>query len=149
MDPTTALLLLMLALGTFGRNQLVTAAAAVALILRYLPYRWPLLVLERQGIAVGLTVLTLAVLAPLASGKVVVVDLLGALTRPTGLVAVAGGIVAAWVCARGVELLEVRPDVIVGLTIGSILGASFLRGIPVGPLFAAGIAALAIAALRL
>lgn len=149
MDQTTALLLLMLALGIFGRNQLVTWAAVLALLLRLAPYRWPLEMLEQRGIPLGLTILTLAVLAPVAGGRVLVVDLMGTLTRPTGLIAVAGGIVAAWVCARGVELLQVRPDVIVGLTIGSILGAAFLRGIPVGPLFAAGIAAVAVSALRL
>lgn len=42
---------------------------------------------------------------------------------------------------RGLELLKLDPQLIVGLVIGSIFGIVFMKGIPVGPLMAAGITA--------
>ena len=36
-------------------------------------------------------------------------------------------------------MLRFDPQLIVGMVVGSILGIVFLRGIPVGPLMAAGI----------
>jgi uncharacterized membrane protein (DUF441 family) len=41
----------------------------------------------------------------------------------------------------GLNLLESRPQVILGLVIGSIIGIVFFKGIPVGPLMAGGVAA--------
>lgn len=35
-----------------------------------------------------------------------------------------------------------EPQVIAGLLIGTVLGVAFLRGVPVGPLIAAGILSL-------
>jgi uncharacterized membrane protein (DUF441 family) len=43
---------------------------------------------------------------------------------------------------KGLDLLKVDPELIVALVIGSIFGIVFLRGIPVGPLMAAGITAM-------
>ena len=39
-------------------------------------------------------------------------------------------------------MLKFDPQLIVGLVLGSILGIVFFRGIPVGPLMAAGITAI-------
>lgn len=142
MDKATALLVLVLALGVFGRNQLIMVAALVGVLLRVLPSTPLTGWIEAYGIPTGLTLLTLAVLAPIASGRTVVQDIVRELTSVEGLVSVLGGILAAWVSARGVELLEINPRVILGLMIGTIIGAAFLRGIPVGPLFAAGLAAV-------
>ncbi|MEW6229340.1 MAG: DUF441 family protein, partial [Bacillota bacterium] len=51
---------------------------------------------------------------------------------------------ATYVNGKGVELLRARPDIIAGILIGTIIGVCLLRGIPVGPLAAAGITALLI-----
>ncbi|HBR23969.1 MAG TPA: DUF441 domain-containing protein, partial [Firmicutes bacterium] len=42
----------------------------------------------------------------------------------------------------GVNLLETNPQIAGGLVIGSILGVLLLKGIPIGPLAAAGMAAM-------
>jgi uncharacterized membrane protein (DUF441 family) len=57
------------------------------------------------------------------------------------LVALAGGAIATYMNGKGLDLLKIDPQLIVGLVIGSIFGILFLRGIPVGPLMAAGITA--------
>jgi uncharacterized membrane protein (DUF441 family) len=52
-----------------------------------------------------------------------------------------GGALATYMNGKGLDLLKVDPQLIVGLVMGSIFGILFMRGIPVGPLMAAGITA--------
>ncbi|WP_153944859.1 DUF441 family protein, partial [Acinetobacter baumannii] len=42
----------------------------------------------------------------------------------------------------GTGLLTAQPHIVTGLLIGTILGVALFRGVPVGPLIAAGILAL-------
>ena len=60
------------------------------------------------------------------------------------LVAVAIGLFVAWLGGRGVTLMSHQPNVVAGLLIGTIAGVALLRGVPVGPLIAAGILSLLI-----
>lgn len=145
----TALLIALMGVAMVAKNRLITLAAAVVLALRVL--RAPpqvLSFLETWGVEIGLIFLTLAVLAPLASGRVTVRDLPTLLLTPVGAAGVVGGAVAAWMNARGIEYLQAQPTTIVAMVVGSVLGATFLRGIPVGPLAAAGITWLIVAAMR-
>ena len=48
---------------------------------------------------------------------------------------------ATYMNGKGLDLLKMDPQLIIGLVIGSIVGIVMLRGIPVGPLMAAGITA--------
>lgn len=136
------ILLLVLALGVLGKNALITYSTAGLLIFSLLPFKLPLQLLANQGIPIGLTFLTLAMLAPLALGDLDLPRLLATFTNPIGLSAILGGLLAAWLSARGVELLTARPEVVLALILGTLIGTSFLQGIPVGPLFAAGLTAL-------
>ena len=52
------------------------------------------------------------------------------------------GALVAWLAGKGVPLMGEQPVLVAGLLIGTIIGVSFLGGIPVGPLIAAGILAL-------
>ena len=58
------------------------------------------------------------------------------------LLAVAIGVFVAWLGGRGVKLMTNQPDVVAGLLIGTVAGVAVLRGVPVGPLIAAGILTL-------
>ena len=58
-----------------------------------------------------------------------------------GIIALTGGAIATYMNGKGLDLLKIDPQLIVGLVMGSIFGIIFLRGIPVGPLMAAGITA--------
>lgn len=142
MDQATALLVLIFALGAFGKNPLIMATGLIALFFR-LPILEPAAEgLQTYGIPIGLTILTLSVLAPLATGRIPVQHLMTDLISVEGITALAGGALAAWVCAQGVDLLQLNPKVVLGLMLGTIIGATFFKGIPVGPLFAAGLAAI-------
>jgi uncharacterized membrane protein (DUF441 family) len=90
----------------------------------------------------GLLFLTIAVLVPFASGRVTPKDMWAVFTSWQGILALAGGIAATYMNGKGLDLLKMDPQLIVGMVIGSIFGILFLKGIPVGPLMAAGITAL-------
>lgn len=60
----------------------------------------------------------------------------------SGLAAVVVGILVAYLGGRGANLLTNQPTVVTGLMIGTIIGVALFRGVPVGPLIAAGILSL-------
>ncbi len=144
MSQETAALLLILAVGAFGRNYMVTVAAIAALILAVLPTHYLLTFLADYGIRIGIFLLMIAVLAELAIGRVPLGSLMRELWSVPSLLAILGGILASWMSGRGIELLQRQPEVAIGLVIGSVLGASFFGGVPIGPLFAAGVTAVAL-----
>ena len=84
----------------------------------------------------------MAVMAPLTGIKDGGRELLKILLTPAGLAALAGGMLAAYLCGQGLGLLRLWPEVLVGLVLGIVLGVSVLKGAPVGPLAAAGLTAL-------
>ncbi len=135
-------LLAMLFLGVVGNNYLVSVSAAFLLLLRLLGLDALLPYLEGPGLRVGLTLLILSILTPFAAGRITLDDLWGAITKPRGAAAILGGIAGAYLGAKGLALLDTHPESITGLVLGTIIGATFFKGIPVGPLVAAGMAAL-------
>lgn len=135
------ILLLLLALGLLARNSLLAGSAAVLILLR-LAGATPLLGwLGRYGISAGIFLLILAILVPVADGRIPLGAFFAELLRPAGLVAVLVSAAAAYVAKDGVELLARQPSVMVGLIAGSIAGV-LVGGVPTGPLIAAGITAL-------
>ncbi len=137
------LLLIIILLGLAGHNYIVAAAAGVLLALRLLHGEALFPLLERNALNVGIGIITLAILIPIAKGGIGWSELYGTLTRFSGLVAVATGIFVAYLGARGVSYLTIQPQVIIGLMVGTIIGVAFFRGVPVGPLIAGGMVALA------
>jgi len=101
---------------------------------------------EKQGITLGIIILTVAVMAPLASGSLPASALLKSFANWKSIVAIVVGIFVAWLGGRGVNFMSVQPSVIGGLLIGTVIGVAFFRGVPVGPLIAAGIVSLFVAA---
>lgn len=135
-------LLVAFAMGIAFNNSLVAGAAACLLILKIIRLDSMLLLLERRALEAGLLLLTVAVLVPFATGKVSTKEVVRTFTGTDGLAALVAGVIAAYICGRGVVLLQSTPQVIVGLVIGTLLGVFLLKGVPVGPLAAAGLAAL-------
>ncbi|MFC5701067.1 DUF441 domain-containing protein [Cohnella faecalis] len=142
-------LVALIVIGLAARSPIITTAACLLLIVKLVHLQRYLPAIERRGLELGLLFLTLAVLSPFASGKMQAKDVIAAFSGWTGWVALAGGALAAYLNSRGLELLKVDPQMIVGLVIGSIIGIVFLRGIPVGPLMAAGLTAMLIKIVQL
>jgi len=133
------LLLVLIIVGMIGRSHIITTAACILLVVKLIHLERYLPAIERRGLELGLLFLTMAVLVPFASGKITFKDVTSVLTTWPGALALAGGAAATYLNGKGLELLKLDPQMIVGLVIGSIFGILFLRGIPVGPLMAAGI----------
>lgn len=136
------LLVLILALGLVFNNNLVAAGAGSLLVIKLIRLYTVLQLLERRAMDLGLLFLLIAVLVPFALDKVGVKDIWATFQSLRGILAIIGGVIAAYVCGQGLVLLQFQPEVVVGLVVGTIIGVSLLKGIPVGPLAAAGVTAM-------
>ena len=136
------LLLVLLCLGLVFNNNLVAAGAGGLLVLKLVKMQSVLFLLERRAMDIGLLFLLVAVLVPFSLDKVGPKDIWRTFQSLQGVIAILGGAAAAYLCGQGLVLLQVNPEVVVGLLVGTIIGVSLLKGVPVGPLAAAGITAL-------
>jgi len=137
-------LVALIIIGLLGRSPIITTAACLLLIVKLIHFQRFLPAIEKRGLEFGILFLTLAVLVPFASGKVQGKDIAAAFTSWTGWMALLGGAAATYLNNKGLDLLKFDPQLIIGMVLGSIVGIVMLRGIPVGPLMAAGLTALMI-----
>lgn len=123
-----------------GKNQSLIIAAATVLVLKLLPFSNKLFpVIQAKGINWGVTVISVAILIPIATGQISFKDLINAFKTPAGFIAVGCGVLVAVLSAKGVGLLATSPEMTVALVFGTIVGVVFLKGIAAGPVIAAGI----------
>ncbi|GIO66939.1 DUF441 domain-containing protein [Paenibacillus sp. JTLBN-2024] len=144
MDFTSLILLLMAALGIISSNTPITIAMIVLLLIRVLHLHQLFPWLEKYGLTVGIIILTIGVMTPLASGKMSLQTIGESFLNWKSLLAIAVGMLVAYLGGRGATLMSMNPTVVAGLLIGTVLGVALLRGVPVGPLIAAGILSLLI-----
>ena len=144
LDLNLIVLLVLLACGIFSHNSAVTIAAAVLIVLKITPLSSLLPYVQAHGLNIGIIILTIGVLTPIASGKISGESILKSFLSWKSLLAIAIGVFVAWLGARGVKLMSNQPDVVAGLLLGTVAGVAVLRGVPVGPLIAAGILSLLI-----
>ncbi len=146
---SVALLTVVLLAGLVGQSEVVVVAAGVLLFLAFAVPPSVLYFFQREAVDLGVILLTAGVMLPFATGQVGLKGAAANLLTPSGLVAVIVGAISSYLGARGVSLLQSQPTVIIGLLAGSILGASFFQGIPVGPLVMAGLLSMAYQLLRM
>ena len=96
-------------------------------------------VIQAKGINWGVTIISVAILIPIATGQIQFKDLINAMKTPAGWIAVVCGILVAILSKHGVNLLSSTPQVTVALVIGTIIGVEFLKGVAAGPVIADGI----------
>lgn len=142
LDLNLMVLIVLLACGIFSQNTAVTIAAAVLIVFRITPLSEFFPLLQQHGLNLGIIILTIGVLTPIASGKLPGEAILKSFLSWKSLLAIAIGVFVAWLGGRGVKLMTNQPDVVAGLLIGTVAGVALLRGVPVGPLIAAGILTL-------
>ena len=136
------LLILIFAVGLVFNNHLIASAAGSLLVLKLAKFQSVLLLFERRAVDLGLLFLLIAVLVPFALDRIGIKDIWPTFQSLAGILAIIGGVAAAYLCGQGLILLQLQPEVVVGLVIGTVLGVSLLKGIPVGPLAAAGVTAM-------
>lgn len=142
MDMTSLLLLVFAALGIISSNTPVTVAMVFMLLLRVLNLNQAFPWLEKYGLTLGIIILTIGVMAPLASGKMSLQTIGESFLHWKSLLAIGVGLLVAYLGGRGATLMGTQPTVVAGLLIGTVLGVALFKGVPVGPLIAAGILSL-------
>jgi uncharacterized membrane protein (DUF441 family) len=135
-------LLIILVAGLASGNSLVTGASAVLLFMESAGFTSAIVFLEERALQLGLVFLTIAVLAPLARGRITTEQICDTFLTLPGILAIIGGAAATYISGQGISLLTRQPHIVSGIILGTIIGVIVLRGIPVGPLAAAGITAL-------
>ena len=136
------LLLVLILIGIIGKSSLLATSASILLVLKLtkLQHYFPLI--ERRGLEVGLLFLLMSVLVPFASEQMSVKDMIKGVFSWPGFFCAVGGALATYMNGAGLNMLKVQPELLSGLVVGSIIGIVVFKGIPVGPLMAAGLAAL-------
>lgn len=139
--PNLALLIIML-IGVLFGNKTVAIASGVLLVMEFAGLHRVVQFCESKAVDIGIVFLVMAVLSPFAGTRMDLTKIAKGLLSVPGVAAIIGGALATYVNGQGLSLLKLRPEVIVGLLIGTVIGVSCFHGIPVGPLTAAGVAAL-------
>ncbi|MGF7050483.1 uncharacterized membrane protein (DUF441 family) [Paenibacillus sp. DS2015] len=142
MDITSLILLAIAALGVISSNAAITIAMTVLLLLRVTHFTQAFPWLEKYGLTIGIIILTVGVMSPLASGKLSLPTITSSFLNWQSLLAIAVGMLVAYLGGRGATLMVSNPTIVAGLLIGTVLGVALFRGVPVGPLIAAGILSL-------
>ncbi|MGJ0623106.1 DUF441 domain-containing protein [Xenorhabdus bovienii] len=143
-DPTLLILLVLAGLGIISHNMTVTLAMLFLLIVRITPLNQFFPWVEKYGLTIGILILTVGVMAPIASGKISAQDIFSSFLNWKSLLAIAVGIIVSWLGSRGVALMSSQPSTVAGLLVGTVLGVALFKGVPVGPLIAAGILSIMI-----
>jgi uncharacterized membrane protein (DUF441 family) len=134
-------LLTLLVIAFVAKNQSLIIAVLVLLVMKIAGFEAKTFsLLQGKGINWGVTVITIAVLAPIASGDIGFKDLSGAFKSPYAWIALISGMAVALLAKGGVTLLAEDPHITTALVLGTILAVSIFKGVAVGPLIGAGIA---------
>ena len=140
----TFFLLFLLAIGFIAKNQSLMIAVIALLLMKLIGLDSKIFsYIQAKGINWGVTVITFAVLAPIASGEIGFKDLSSAFKSPYAWIALISGIIVALLAKGGVTLLAEDPHITTALVLGTILSVTLFKGVAVGPLIGAGIAYLA------
>lgn len=135
-------LYIIIILGLLARSRVIVLAGFSLLLIRELGLSGLLEFLSDRGIELGLIFLLMAILAPLLISSLERGDSEKVFLNWKSLVAVLAGLLATRFNGMGLKLLQESPQLVIGIITGSLIGIVLFGGIPVGPLMAAGIAAL-------
>lgn len=132
-------LIVIFAISFFGHNMSVAWASGILLVMKLVGLDQWFPTIEAHGLSFGIMLLTVAILVPVATGKITLPIMIDSFKTPIGIIAIFAGIFAAVSGGFGVQLLKDSPEIISALIVGTMIGVFFWKGITVGPLIAAGI----------
>jgi Predicted membrane protein len=148
---TTIVLVLILAAAVAGRADSVAIAACVLLLVRLLHLdQYVLPVIEKSGMYWGLVLLIAAILVPIASGKVAMVNIKNTFTSWVGILALVLSFFTTYLSGLGLKYVtdQGNSSIMPSLIIGAVAAAAFMGGVPVGPLITSGLLALIVKLFR-
>ncbi|MFK2824639.1 DUF441 domain-containing protein [Bacillus sp. B190/17] len=134
-------LLMLLMIGFIAKNQSLLIAVAVLLLMKLIGLDDKLFAaVQSKGINWGVTIITIAVLVPIATGEIGFKDLSDSLKSPFAWIALISGVLVALLGKSGLILLAEDPHITTALVFGTIAAVALFNGVAVGPLIGAGIA---------
>lgn len=140
-NQSTLFLIILLLLGYFGKNQAIIISVYVLLGIQLFKLDTKLFpIIQERGMSIGVTIITLSVLIPIATGEIGFSDLIESVKNYYGWIALGAGLFVSMVARGGLDLLANDPHLTTALVMGTILAVVFLQGVAVGPLIGAGIA---------
>lgn len=142
MDQGILAILIVLILGVLSKNNSLALSATVVLGLKLLNLKEALIFLDRNAIKWGIIILTMGILTPFVTGKITLKDIQAILSSPIAIVALLAGAITVILSGRGLGLITSEPSIVVGIVLGSVIGVAFFKGVPIGPMTAAGIVAV-------
>ena len=138
-------LYLLLVIALVAKNNSLIIAVIFLLVMKIIGMDGKIFALiQSKGINWGVTIITIAVLVPIATGDIGFKDLSSTFKSPYAWIALISGIMVALLAKGGVNLLADSPEITTALVLGTILSVSVFNGVAVGPLIGAGIAYAAI-----
>ncbi|MBM7584927.1 uncharacterized membrane protein (DUF441 family) [Bacillus pakistanensis] len=143
-------LLLLLGIGFLAKNQSLIIAACFLVIVKLVGLDDKFFgTIQAKGINWGVTVITIAVLVPIATGEIGFKELMEALKSPYAWIALGAGMAVALIAKNGLTLLANDPHITAALVLGTVLAVALFKGVAVGPLIGAGIAFMAMKAFEI
>ncbi|WP_205439640.1 DUF441 domain-containing protein [Peribacillus alkalitolerans] len=137
-------LFLLLGVGWIAKNPSLMVASGFLLLVKMIGVGDKIFpFLQEKGINLGVTVITVAVLVPIANGSIGFKQLIDAIKSPYAWIALGAGIAVALIAKSGLTLLVDDPHITTALVFGTILAVALFNGVAVGPLIGAGIAYIA------
>jgi len=137
--------LFILAASIFGKANSVAIATCSLLMLKLLgidKYVYPSI--EKSGMTCGLILLIAAIMIPIANGHITAQNIKNVFTSWIGITALVLSFITTYLSGRGLNYLTVQGhgDIMPAMILGAVAAASFLGGVPVGPLITSGILAI-------
>lgn len=131
---------LILIIALVGKNTSLIIASIAVMVIKALPFtqKW-LPIIQNKGINWGVTIISIAILIPIATGEITFHDLVHIFKTPAGWIAISMGIAVAILSRLGVNQLSASPQVTVALVFGTIMGVVLFKGIAAGPVIASGL----------
>ncbi|WLR61786.1 DUF441 domain-containing protein [Pseudalkalibacillus hwajinpoensis] len=140
----TIFLLILLGIALVAKNSSLIIAVVVLLLIKAVGLGDKVFpIFQSKGISWGVTIITIAVLVPIASGEIGFKQLGEAVKSSYAWIAMGAGVFVAIIASKGILLLQNDPHITTALVFGTILAVAIFQGIAVGPLIGAGIAYMA------
>ncbi len=139
------MLLIILVVAVLGKADSVAIAAGTLLMIKLLhieSYIFPCI--EKGGLNLGLILIIASILIPIAKGSITSINIKNVFTSWVGIMALVISFFTTYLSGLGLKYLTVQghSDVMPALILGAVAAASFIGGVPVGPLITSGMLAL-------
>lgn len=132
------ILIVLFILSLINKNKSLTGAALIIFVISFIDNGKSAEFIEKHFMNLGMTFLMIWMLVPLIKQTSVESININHLLNLRSIISIIAGISAVLVASKGVTFLKLNSDTMPGILIGSIIGVTFLGGVPVGPLIASG-----------